>query len=52
MKVGKPMMKRFSAPPVKKVVEKKKEYKPEEQDMIDYDLGDILPMFMALKARE
>ena len=45
-------MARKDAPPVRKVKEAKKEYEPWEQDMIDYDLGDILPEFMALKGKD
>lgn len=41
-KIGKMMMQRMSAPKVEKVEIKEKEYTPFEQDMIDYDLGDIL----------
>lgn len=52
VKTGKPLMVRqhAKAPPKKEV--KKDVYKPEEQDMIDYDLGDILPLFMARREKE
>ena len=41
-KVGKMMMTKRKAPKVEKVVVKAKIYTSFEQDMIDYDLGDIL----------
>lgn len=41
-KVGKMMMQRISAPKVDQVIVQEKYYSPFEQDMIDYDLGDIL----------
>jgi hypothetical protein len=42
---GKPMMKRFDAPAVKKHEEKKVELQEWQKDFISYDLGDTLEHF-------
>ena len=41
-KVGKPAMKKIFAPKLPKLEKKKKSYKQDEQDLIDYDLGELV----------